>query len=115
MKQYAALNERNTAIHQRHKELLAIVLKLKKQEKDLLQKNYSLLDNGRGRVNEVRDQMNALVSAVTAMETSPASETDKLLSQVAAAMGCHGAAVRSAHLMERQVQNLGDRIRRTRH
>jgi hypothetical protein len=114
MMQYADLTERNTVVHQRHKELLSSVMKLRKQEKELLQKNYSLLDRGRGRVNEVRDKMNALVSSVTALETSPASETDKLLAQVAAAMGCHGAAVRSAHLMDRRVQNLGDRVRRTR-
>jgi hypothetical protein len=112
MLQYAALKERNTVVHQKHRELLALVLKLRKQEKQLLQTNYELLDNGRSKIDVLKDQMNALISAVTALETCPATEADNVLRQVAAVLGAHGSAVRSAQNLDREIQNLADRLSR---
>jgi hypothetical protein len=112
LRRYGALQRRNTEIHRQHKELLERVQVLRRDEIRLLGSNAKVLEPAKQAVFRLDCQLNALVSAVTAMKHCPDEQNLALLRMAAAAVGAQANAAQSVDKVTMEVGNIGAQVRK---
>jgi len=76
----------------------------------LTRKNEGLSIEGNARIAKLEDELNAVISAMAAIQDCSADEEERILGQVAGAVGRHGASVKTAEQINMEIQNLAERL-----
>jgi hypothetical protein len=76
----------------------------------LTRKNEGMAMEGNTRIAKLEDQLNAVISSAAAIRTCNPDEEEKILGQVAGAVGKHGASVKTAEQINLEIQNVAERL-----
>jgi hypothetical protein len=76
----------------------------------LTRKNEGMTMEGNARIAKLEDQLNAVISSAAAIRSCIPDEEEKILGQVAGAVGKHGASVKTAEQINLEIQNIAERL-----
>jgi hypothetical protein len=110
MAQFSRMKEVGNELQDRHAHLSQRTLTLSGRLDQHVVRHKHLSNDGPARIAKLEEQLNAVISAVTAIEEYPESEELHILERVVAALGEHGASARSVEQLHREIHGMGERL-----
>ena len=110
IKRYNQLKDQDSDLRALYKAKLESVKKLTEQYQKLKKNKGGFLRQGRIKIKTLEGQLNALISAASAMKLCPEFEHQYIINAVSSAVSGHAEAVMSFEEMSLKVKNMEERI-----